>query len=540
MRTKIMFGSLILLYTFDVLNAQNNVDGVISWKYFLEKHNSSHVLSRVLTQNSEREAFEYVNYLRQKAGMISLTYNTILAASAKNHAQYLIINNFVPGHYEAPGYTGFTGEWPVDRALYAGYNSKHVLENLSAGDEDYKGSVEGLFSAIYHRLGFLDLTIDEIGVGAYEDPAYAYKAVFVYNMGNTFLNTLCMQPEKPINGAYYYDVCRDATKKIAAENYEEAINTIERQNPSFIIWPPNDFNDTTPVFYEESPDPLPNYSVTGYPVSIQFNPYYYNESDIKLIDFQIMDEDGQRLDAEIMNKENDPNHHFTGLDFAIFPIKRLDWGKKYHVEARFIIKGAEKVFSWDFMTRTLPYPYYKITTGSTTLHILPDTPYALYFEPQDPNDKFNGYSYSASSKVQLEMKFIDLNTLYIKASGNIDENIIINLNNGKTVQLVLSKEDNALYPIENQREIQINEQNISKNNMIEYLNTQLQSGWNLVGAMQDFNCSAIDVNYTVLWTYDNGQWKGCSKNSHIMQKLQTEFQTVTTVKKGQGFWIYRQ
>jgi len=331
------------------INTINNVDGVISWKLFLKEQNVKRRLYKVLSIDSEQNAYNYLNILRQKCGMTTLKYNDILAKSAKNHAKYLVDNNLAPGHYEDPGFLGFTGEWPLDRAIYAGYLSRKVSENLSAGDEDSNGSIDGLFSAIYHRFGFLDFSIDEVGVGAYENDNYYYKAIFVYNMGNSLLNSLCSQ-DFTINGAYYYNVCSDMNKNIPKENYDNAITSIEKQNPEVVFWPPKDYNDTPPVFYEESPDPLPDYSVSGYPISIQFNPYYYNPEDIEFLSFELQDSDGNLIDTIYMDKNSDPNDHFPDMAYAIFPKQRLDWNKKYYVKARFYINNDEKVFNWSFKT----------------------------------------------------------------------------------------------------------------------------------------------------------------------------------------------
>ena len=39
--------------------------------------------------------------------------------------------------------------------------------------------------------------------------------------------------------------------------------------------------NTPTVFYEEHPDPLPGIGVSGYPISISFNPYYFKNKNKK-------------------------------------------------------------------------------------------------------------------------------------------------------------------------------------------------------------------------------------------------------------------
>lgn len=114
------------------------------------------------------EALHLLNEIRESMGMNTLVHNDYLALAAQAHASYLVRND-VTSHNEIPGLLGFTGRTPADRALKAGYLSTQVSENLSTKNRDSQSSIDGLFSAIYHRFGFLDVGIDEIGVGAMQD-----------------------------------------------------------------------------------------------------------------------------------------------------------------------------------------------------------------------------------------------------------------------------------------------------------------------------------------------------------------------------------
>jgi len=492
-------------------NSINETDGVISWKVFVKQNKNIKILNKVLTQNSDKNAFDYLNTMRQKVGMIPLKYNTVLAKAAKNHSKYLIDNNIAPGHYESDNYPEFTGITPSDRVIQAGYFSRDVSENLSAGDENYKGSVDDLFSAIYHRFGFLDFKINEIGIGDDENDNYAYQAIFVYDMGNSLKNSLCNKDFNISSGSYYTNICANENKQIPAQIYENTESVIEQQNPKIIFWPPKDYNKTSPVFYDESPDPLPDYSVSGYPISIQFNPYYYNSKNIQPEGFNLYDENGKLIDTIYMDKSNDPNDEFSDMEYAIFPKQRLDWDKNYYVKASFDINGSEQTFKWHFKTKALPYPYYKVVSNDDTLNIQPNKDYAVYLVPLNANDTINSLKseYEGNDKIQID--FIDENTLHIRANGKIGDKIILNLSGNRKITLVLSNKDNA---------VKLNSQyesNFTKPTIVSVTYTGTPKVSQKLTFNVDYNLSEGRSIKTIEYNYgDSNTWT--TSNTHIYTK----------------------
>ncbi len=112
-----------------------------------------------------------VNRLRVAAGLPQLAPAAELAEAAQGHAAYLDRHRDpgkpalgVSAHQQQAGLPGFSGESPAARALAAGYPHREVLENVSMGYADMADALDGLMSAIYHRLTFLDLRADEMGV----------------------------------------------------------------------------------------------------------------------------------------------------------------------------------------------------------------------------------------------------------------------------------------------------------------------------------------------------------------------------------------
>jgi hypothetical protein len=112
-----------------------------------------------------------VNALRAAAGLPALARAPRLEVAAARHAAYLdrhrepgTLRQASPAgdsaHRQQAGLDGFSGESPGDRALAAGYPHREVLENVSMGYPDLGAALDGLMSAIYHRLTFLDLRAD--------------------------------------------------------------------------------------------------------------------------------------------------------------------------------------------------------------------------------------------------------------------------------------------------------------------------------------------------------------------------------------------
>jgi uncharacterized protein YkwD len=379
-----------------------------------------------------------LNSLREKSDLNRLSVNNLLNSSSLNHSNYLVTNN-ISSHYEDSTKNGFTGYAPVDRTMYVNYKSRRVSENLSTGQATELLSLDGLMSAIYHRFGFLSLSIDEIGYGK-KDKTY------VYNMGNSNINTLCAKNNFTNNGRYYTNVCKDKDFKIEKSIYDNAIDTIINSNPAYVIYPYRNQKNVTPVFFEESPDPLPGYSVSGYPISIEFSSkdeFVLNKLVVK--SFIIKDNNQVSLDlishggSTIMKKDSDPNSKFSDLQFAIFPDKRLDYGKIYSVEFSYLYDDEIKNINWEFTTKNLDNLLTYLNADIANKDIGLDKNYYLYFEPENITDVISSYStncsYASGGNVQIESSLYDKNTIKIKISGSLVQSCDLTINSSKTVKL---------------------------------------------------------------------------------------------------------
>ena len=389
--------------------------------------------------------YAYLNHLRSLAGMSSLTSNQFLQKAAKNHDLYMIANN-VFGHGERQGDPKFTGATQADRAVYAGYPSRYVLENISAGEENIEESIDGLFSAIYHRFGFLNFTIDEVGAAFDTSQSYGYRSVSTFDMGNKELAKLCEESDGQVSapGRYVYNVCADKEKRIPYDKYQATLDNISGQNPSIVFWPYKNATDIPPVFYEEFPDPLPECSVSGYPVSVNFNPFKTSGTP-QIIDFSLQDQEGEEVPlVRTMTHENDPSGHFSVYDFAIFPQNRLEWGKKYHAKFVYALDGQTHTIEWNFRTRALPGPYYVADGNGESYQVVSNKKYFFYFPPRDCNDRLGSMQYRYSGRVNVIIKYYDNDTIVAVLDGPIGGEVNIHFTNGRSIKLVISSQDEAL------------------------------------------------------------------------------------------------
>ncbi len=334
-----------------------------------------------VTDSFEKESLEYLNEYRFSAGLTRLKENENLKEAANYHAKYLTQNGLYT-HYQSEDLKYYTGYSPKTRAGYAGYAGNGIYENIYAGDVGAKESVDILFSNIYHRLTFLSFEANEAGVASSHLSSYPYKRVYVYELASG-----------------------------------DDFSPNEDKNVKIVVWPYENQKDVLPFFYEEDPDPLPWCGVSGYPISIQFNPY--ESDDIKLLSFNLYDESKRQIiDTDILDATTDPNDKFSEKQFALMPKKRLEWGSLYTVKAVYLQGEKSRITKeWSFRTKVLPKPNFTLEGEGEIFNVKSGIEYHFYLPPKNCNDKFDGFRYSVTSGVRVEQRMIDYNTIKIKATG---------------------------------------------------------------------------------------------------------------------------
>ncbi len=368
----------------------------------------------------EKESLKYLNYLRVNAGLIPLKLNSHLKDAAKNHANYLI-NNYIIGHYEDKNKIGYTGIYGSQRSIYSGYKTSMVIENISNNNFTYKESVDGLMAAIYHRFGFLDFHIDEIGIGVQQHKNIRGETAFVYDMGSHNLEEACQKKNSIKVGEYAKGICSDKNIKMGVNFLNKILEDNRYRNSKIVTYPFNGQKDVPPAFYDELPDPLPDYSVSGFPISMSFNESYFKK--VEMINFKLFSKKEEIKDVIIYDYKTDPNKRLQKSEFALFPLKRLAWNSKYRVEATYKVDGKLDKKVWSFKTRAFNTPIYKVTRNSNSFNISKGKPAIFYFPPQSKIDTLGSLKYPSS----LDISFIDKNTIKLTANNTKYHKLILNI-----------------------------------------------------------------------------------------------------------------
>jgi len=351
------------------------------------------------------EARTYLNSIRELMQMQRLAENEQLSSAAQAHADYLVLND-ESAHEEIMAHKNFTGVTPVERAFYAGYASSQVSENLSTKNHNARSSVDGLLSAIYHRFGFLNPGIDQIGVGVTQELKDSDKSAFVYLMGNSELNRLCTGPSFIGSGKYIYGVCKESEHRIKEREFYKVLQYSKQNNPKIILYPYDGEKEVPPAFYSEVPDPLPDHEVSGFPISVEFNDHFFKN--VTLRSFKLYVEGGEEVrDVRLMDKSSDPHQKFTSNQYALFPLQRLDYNQKYRAEVTYVSKGKKETLIWYFYTQKPTEEFHLITQKEETISIESGKSHIVYFRPHDPHDIIKNIQFP----VDIDIKFLDNHTI---------------------------------------------------------------------------------------------------------------------------------
>lgn len=514
--------------------------------------------------------FAMLNRLRAQAGLLVLEKDETLTGAAELHAAYLDRHR-EPGetgrglsaHSQQEGREGFSGETPAARALVAGYPHREVLENVSMGYADAESAMQGLMSAIYHRLTFLDFESDRLGVAVgkgarvfllgrddvarlcLSPPTEALSRVPVDCLGQSmtreyyealcaelpeqalfrsshpvscpngtlldaafmaavcdqpplvarfrghgryfapcdngtrvaadWFNTLCDAP--PADAAYrfsgrYYEVCEGpqrvhaewlearcealpvtarytdsgryrrpcaADSDIRVEYLDELDAAKQRALPDVVVWPPEGATAVPPAFFVEEPDPLPDLQVSGYPLSIQFNPAKAGQ--VSLQGFALFRLDGETREmiepVRLLDHTSDPNQLLNRHEFALFPLHRLDWGASYVAVVDAKVDGRPRRIEWRFETSGRGTPLLKAAARRERFVVHSGLDYLLYLPPQEAS----AYTVLSTRTEHLHgnavsLTVVDPNTLRVRVDLRYCDRVKIQFDDGRLVELV--------------------------------------------------------------------------------------------------------
>ena len=149
-------------------------------------------------------------------------------------------NNLFAGHSETPGSPFFTGSTPRDRAQFVGYPAHDVSEGVTFGRNETVTAISGLVNTVFHRQDVLAIEFDDAGMNC------------------------AIKPSTDLRLA-------------AKESHACIINPgtqspLAKLPPNWVgFYPGNGQIDVPTMMDNETPNPAPEFSIIGAPVSIHID-----------------------------------------------------------------------------------------------------------------------------------------------------------------------------------------------------------------------------------------------------------------------------
>lgn len=265
-----------------------------------------------LSNNIATDGFNWINYRRSQIGLGPLVRNSLIDNAALGHSNYLNSNNVV-AHSQIKGKPGFTGETPFDRLSASGYVVTSTWGEVIAGITTNSGfyMAENLITAVYHRFVIFEPVFKEGGAGsAVNNSGYAYFTT-------DFAGNSRYGPGLPAGQIISYPF--NGQLKVATSFSSD----------------------------EETPDPVPNQDVVGYPISVHAN----FDATLGVTAFTVRQRGASAdLAVRLLSKETDAINTSRSVA-AIIPLAPLLAGTTYDVSFIGKVNGANVTRTWSFTTR---------------------------------------------------------------------------------------------------------------------------------------------------------------------------------------------
>lgn len=218
----------------------------------------------------------------------------------------------------------------------------------------------------------------------------------------------------------YYQVCNNDFL-VKSEFLQATQSEVLNKLPDAVLWPADGSMEIQPVFYNEEPHPTPDLPMTGYPISIQFNPETVERVSIMgfTLEVEQQEADSTKVWRAVepirqIDYLSDLNGQLTSHQFAWFPLRRLEWGAhyRYHVDA--LVDGVFHQYQAEFRTTELALPVYRVGPGKQAVDV-GENHFALYRPPDAYDDTpFSQVGLRSRGRSDVEVSVIDTNTVELK------------------------------------------------------------------------------------------------------------------------------
>jgi len=245
--------------------------------------------------------------------------------------------------------------------------------------------------------------------------------------------------DQPTNSTYYSKPCH-SDFKVNASFSNKFDDEQSNRNPRYVKWPPFKATDVLPVFFDETPDPLPDLDVSGYPLSLQFNEAKVKKVSVRYFTLDKKMKSGRWKRIKKIRELNfitDPEKIFTKYQFAWYPLKRLDWNTTYRANVYAKIDGIDKEIRWRFTTRSVTTPLITVKPGRKLMKVPKGKWFTLYVIPSKKSSRpMQRINMKWRGKINVESKIIDFNTLKLRIDDTDCRPVYLTL--AKSRELVLN------------------------------------------------------------------------------------------------------
>ncbi len=230
--------------------------------------------------------------------------------------------------------------------------------------------------------------------------------------------------------------------KLREETLEELTRIARMQNPLAVVWPPDGAMNIKPTFYSEDPHPTPDKVVTGYPVSIQFNPALVDTAVINQFSLErkTLDSLGDPswelvTDLRPINANNDIHNLFTDLQFAWFAESRLQWNSEYRATISAQLDGVQHLFSATFTTQHLEGRIAQVGLDTEKISIEQEHFYLYQLPSALEPEPFKDIQFSARKFVNIQVDVIDPSTIEVWLSRTACLPVKLLFSSGRKLQI---------------------------------------------------------------------------------------------------------
>lgn len=263
-------------------------------------------------QSQELVAFNEINSYRKSVGLGLLAQNSSLDKSTQSHASYIVTNQIF-GHIEDSSKPSYTGAYPGDRALFAGYGGNGVSEVI--GVKSGIVAIRSMINTIYHRDGILQQSPADVGIS---------------------FNANGIQP--------------------LVVNFGQTASKYQKHAANFVSTYPVDGQIDVPlVMYPETPNPFADLSLVNadYPTKTSSPITFYaaQGSVLEVQSFAVTD-GTNTLPVRLVTAGSDINKNVSKDTAHIVGYKPFSPNTKYTVQFVGTVNGAAVSKTWSFTTGT--------------------------------------------------------------------------------------------------------------------------------------------------------------------------------------------